>query len=354
MRNATSALAAVLLVSCSPGVVGAQQAAGTHRVSGDRVAVYNLAGRVTVEGTSGADVTVSVAPGGEGSGRLQVASGAVNGREAFRVIYPDDRIIYPAGRTQRTELRVRDDGTFGGGDRDDRRGTRRLVITDEGSGLEAWADLTIGVPEGRDVAVHQAVGTVVVRNVEGTLLIDTQSADVDATGTRGALTVDVGSGNVAVRHAQGRLLVDTGSGDVLLDGSAADDALIDTGSGDVRASGVTAGELTVDAGSGDITLERVTADRVHLDTGSGSISVTLDSDVSDLSIDTGSGDVTVRAPASLGATVQVETGSGSIEAAVPVAVTRRSRTELTGTLGDGQGRIVIDTGSGDVTIAARE
>ena len=109
----------------------------------------------------------------------------------------DVTIVYPAGRTERTELRVREDGTFGGGDNDDRRRARRVVITDDGDGVEAWADLTIGIPEGRDVAVHQAVGTVVVRNVNGTLLVDTHSAEVEASGTRGALTVDVGSGNVS-------------------------------------------------------------------------------------------------------------------------------------------------------------
>ena len=350
MRSTLLGLTTVLLLGCSSGVADAQQAAGTHRLAGDRVAVYNLAGRVSVEGASGGDVTVAVTPGGSDGARLQVASGAVNGREALRVLYPGDRIVYAAGETQRTELRVRRDGTFGGGSRDDRSRTRRVVISDDGNGLEAWADLTIRVPEGRDVAVHHAVGAVVVRNVNGTLLVDTHSAEVEASGTRGALTVDLGSGGVTVRDAEGRLVIDTGSGDVVLEGSAGEEALIDTGSGTVRASGVRAGELIVDTGSGDIRLERVTADRVRLDTGSGSISVALDADVSELLIDTGSGSVTVRAPASLGASIAIETGSGDIETGVPLRVTRRSRNELTGTIGDGQGRIVIDTGSGDVAI----
>ena len=256
-------------------------------------------------------------------------------REALRVIYPDDRIVYPAGETQQTELRVREDGTFGGGDRDARRGTRRIVISGDGRGSEAWADLTVRVPVGRDVAVHHAVGAVVVRNVNGTLLVDTHSAGVEATGTRGSLTVDVGSGDVSVRDVQGRLLVDTGSGNVLVEGSAGDEALIDTGSGDIVA-------------------RNVTAARIHLDTGSGSVSLALASDVTDLSIDTGSGDVTVRAPRSLGARLEIETGSGDIETALPVSVTRQGRDELSGTLGDGDGRIVIDTGSGDVSLQAAD
>lgn len=334
MRNATSALAAALILAgCSPGTIDAQQAAGTHRLDGERVAVYNLAGRVTIEGGSGADVTVSVTPGGADGGLLQAVSGSIDGRETLRVIYPDDRIVYRAGESQQTQLRVRSDGTFGGDDGRDR--WRRVVVASDGAGSEAWADLTIMVPAGRDVAVHHAVGAVVVRNVDGTLLVDTHSAGVEASGTRGSLLVDVGSGDVSVRDAQGRLLVDAGSGNVVVEGSTGDEVLIDTGSGNVAARGLSAG-------------------RILIDTGSGSVTLALASDVSELSVDTGSGDVTVRAPRSLGARLEVETGSGDIESDFAITATRRGRNELSGTLGDGQGRIVIDTGSGDVRLLAAD
>ena len=335
MRRTGFAILAALAVGGAPAAVQAQQVAGTHRLAGARTAVYNLAGRVTIERSAGQDVTVDVAPGGADAGRLRAASGSVRGREAFRVIYPGDRIVYPAGATQRAELRVRDDGTFGGGDRDDRARARRVVVTDDGTGAEVWADLTIRVPDGHDVAVHHAVGRVTVRNVNGTLLVDTHSAEVDASGTRGALTVDVGSGSVRARDVQGRLLIDTGSGDVRVEGSSGD-------------------EVRIDTGSGNVTLERITADRLNLDTGSGSIAVGLDGDVTELLIDTGSGDVTVRVPDALGASLEIETGSGGIELGVPVAITRRGRSELSGSLGDGRGRIVIDTGSGDVTLVGSE
>src|SRR5690606_41333692 len=64
MRHMVPALAAALPIGCSSGVADAQEAAGTHRLAGERVAVYNLAGRVMVESGSGADVTVTVTPGG--------------------------------------------------------------------------------------------------------------------------------------------------------------------------------------------------------------------------------------------------------------------------------------------------
>lgn len=350
MRSVRYAAGAMLLAACSPTVSDAQQAAGTHRLTGDRVAVYNLAGAVVVGAGAGDAVTVEVVPHGADAGRLEAVSGELDGRASLRVIYPDDRIVYRAeGFRGRTQLRVRDDGSFGGGGnrRDD---GDRVTITNDGSGLEAWADLSIRIPEGRDVAIHQAVGSIVVRNVNGELLVDASSADVEASGTRGSLTVDIGAGNVAARNVQGRLLIDTGSGDVTLEGTAGDNARIDTGSGSIRATGVRATELIIDTGSGDVMLDAVTADRLRVDTGSGAVTVGLGADVSDLTIDTGSGDVQLRAPAQLGAELHVETGSGTIESDVAIAVTRRSRNELHGTVGDGAGRILIDTGSGDVTI----
>jgi len=39
-----------------------------------------------------------------------------------------------------------------------------------------------------------------------------------------------------------------------------------------------------------------------------------------------------------------------VESDVPITVRRRSRTHLTGTIGDGSGRIRIDSGSGTVRI----
>src|SRR5256885_4855223 len=93
-----------------------------HRtLAGDRVAIYNLVGRVQVEGGDGADVSVDVTPGGRSGRALRIATGEIRGRETLRVIYDDDRIVYPEmGRRGRTTLSVSADGTFG--DTDDRGG----------------------------------------------------------------------------------------------------------------------------------------------------------------------------------------------------------------------------------------
>ena len=108
--------------------------------------------------------------------------------------------------------------------------------------------------------------------------------------------------------------------------------------------------MGVDTGSGGIELETVSATDVVLDTGSGSIDIELLTDIDRLDADTGSGSITVRAPAGLGATVDIETGSGGIDLDFPVEVRTIRRDEVRGTIGDGRGEINIDTGSGSVKL----
>jgi len=70
-------------------------------------------------------------------------------------------------------------------------------------------------------------------------------------------------------------------------------------------------------------------------------------------IDTGSGGVTVRVPRDLNANVEIDTGSGGINIDVPIDYQRRERDYIRGTIGRGNGRIYIDTGSGSVRIHPR-
>ena len=321
----------------------------THRISGDEVAVYNLAGTVEVVPGRGSDVVVRITRGGDDADRLEVEIGDVRGRQALRVIYPANRIVYPArGRSFNTTLRVREDGTFSDGGRG--RSGDRVSVRGSGRGLEAWADMVVEVPPGTEFSLYLATGDSEVRDVEGRFRIDTGSGSVSVVDVRGSLTVDTGSGRVDVRGVSGDVNVDTGSGRVDLSQVEGESLNIDTGSGSVVGDGVIASEVRVDTGSGSIELEAVSAPRLYLDTGSGSVEVELLVDVDRLDVDTGSGSVTIRAPADLGGEVEIETGSGGIDVDFPVQIRSVRRDHMIGVLGDGRGTIRIDTGSGGIRL----
>lgn len=329
----------------TPTAVDGQE---VHRVSGTEVAVYNLAGHVQVVPGSGSDVVVRVTRGGRDASRLEVETGPIGGRGTLRVIYPSDEVVYPEmGRGSNTNLTVRSDGTFSDGDRG---AGDRVNVRGSGDGLEAWADLVVEVPTGRSMEVYLAVGRADARGVRGDLRVDTGSGSVTVSDITGVLEVDTGSGSVDVRDVRGDVLVDTGSGRIDAARIVGDDVELDTGSGRIVVEGVEARRLRVDTGSGGIRVTGVRSPDVEVDTGSGGVEVELLADIERFVVDTGSGSVTVRVPEAFGAAVELDTGSGRIEVELPMEVRSARRDHVSGRIGDGGGRLSVDTGSGGIQI----
>src|SRR5438128_190388 len=79
-------------------------------LSGDRVAIYNLAGRLRVQPGSGSQVQVDVTRAGRDGSQLNIATGDIRGFQALRIIYPSNRVVYSdMGYNSQTQLRVNDD-----------------------------------------------------------------------------------------------------------------------------------------------------------------------------------------------------------------------------------------------------
>jgi hypothetical protein len=347
-----------LLAVLLPTVLAAQTPE-RYQLADDYVAIYNLVGTVRIEPGTDA-VAVQVTRAGAEAGSLKIAQGEIDGRSTLRVLYPGDRIRWRGEHDgdSSTQLRVRDDGTFGDPDDDHGRGRHdrhgwnegRRVTISSGAGIDARADLLIQIPRGRRVSVYLAVGSVTVGNIDGKLEVDAHAAPVTATGVKGELSVDVGSGTVRVSQIEGDLSVDTGSGSVDVSRYHGASLSIDTGSGDVTGTELAGDEISIETGSGEIKLSAVTAPRVSLETGSGGITADLRQDIASLEAETGSGDVAIRAPANLGAAVEIETSSGEIETDFPLQITRHGRDHMVGTIGDGKGTIAIETGSGGIRL----
>lgn len=347
MLTARSAAGIALALALTPLPARSQERV---TLTGDRVVLFDLAGDVSVVAGTGNSVVVEITRGGDDAGRLRVESGPFHSAQGLRIIFPGNRIIYPRerGGSYNSEMWVREDGSFGGGDHGG--DGRRVQIRSRGDGLEAWADLRVMVPPGKRVSVNLGVGRIEASNVNGDLDLDTSSGNVSAERIRGSLNVDTGSGDVTVTMVDGDLSIDTGSGNVRFTGATSDNVNIDTGSGDVTGTTVRSTDLSVDTGSGNIVLGAVTAPSVRLETGSGDVEVDLLSDTDDINVETGSGNVTIGVPADFGSAIDVETSSGDVSTEMTITVTRRSEDRLIGRIGDGQGRLHVETGSGDVTL----
>jgi len=349
-----AALATALALA--PTIALAASASGNFSLSGSRVHVYNLAGAVEVVAGSGSSVTVQSTSGGRDAARLDVQI-LPGGEPALVFKYPGTKVIYRRGHSEhgssRTTIDVGGDGRFGAGRGMNGvgAGKRKVEIRTDGSGLEAWADLKIAIPPGQKTAVHLGMGAVTVANVEGELLIDCAATGIKAAGTRGALYIETGSGAIEVHDAAGFVSIDTGSGSVSVNDFTGSDLVVDTGSGAVRLASVRAdARVNVDTGSGRVEIIDVNTPRVGVDTGSGSVYVRLAGTPRDISVDTGSGAVTVEAPPTLDAIVRLESGSGGLEVDFPMQSVSRDDDHVSGTIGKGTGRIVLETGSGRIRL----
>ena len=326
------------------------------RLSGQTVAVYNLAGQVTVTAGSGSDVTVTVRRQGTGADQLDIRAGSVDTHrgnwgsvDALRVIYPSDDIRYD-GMDGQTQIRVREDGTFWGGGRRD-RGSRRVEISNHGNGLEASADLEVSVPAGKRVLVSLAAGLIEATNVNGDLYLDTGSGNIRTTGTSGALNLDTGSGNVTVDGADGGVNIDTGSGSVNVSSVTGPDLNVDSGSGSVTIDGVDTPDISIDTGSGNVAILGAQTGRVSVDTGSGDVRVVTVSGNASFNVDTGSGNVTIAVPDGYDGSVSFETGSGIMNTDLPLTLIRKDDDEIQGRIGaGGSASIEVETGSGNIRL----
>ncbi len=343
------AVAAAVALAAVPSIPLAQ--AETRSIKGSTVAIYNLAGRLRAVAGTGDAVTVEITRGGADASKLAIQTGAIGGRETLRIVYPADRVVYPGSRS-RTSINVRADGTFsdadwgGFGNRD----RDRVDIRGSGPGLEAFADLVVRVPKGQKIELFLAVGRAEVANVEGDLLLDVGAAEVDVSGTKGILTLDTGSGRVSVRDATGDVNVDVGSGGLLLERIKGDVLRLDSGSGGVQGSDIDVRELSADVGSGGLRFYRVKAMQVTAETGSGGVQLDLMSDPERVTVETGSGGVTIRAPSTLSAEIEAETGSGGFETDFEITTRRVSRNYVMGRIGEGKGRLHLESGSGAIRL----
>ena len=350
----------------------------THKFDSDSLAVSNLIGRIEIGPAAGDDFEVEVSVRGADGVPANIEIETRRGSRAqLQIVFPiedERRFVYSEFSRRRAHLwsRERGSGSLLGEILRAVSG-RRIRVERSGSGMEAWADLTIRVPEGRSLKVELGAGDIDVSRVAADLDLYTSAGSGAAAGLSGDVKIGVGSGGIEVSDVRGRLVLKTGSGKASLDGFegtalsidtgsgsvavtevAADIVDIDTGSGGVTVDGVEAEKLVIDTGSGRVSVESAECDAAVIDTGSGSVHLALERMGSGrFLVDTGSGGIVMLVPDDLSARFDIDIGSGGIDVDVPITKTlHKSRGEMRFVAGDGAATVVLDTGSGSVRVAS--
>lgn len=249
----------------------------------------------------------------------------------------------------------------------------RLLLTVSSRRYGSEAKLDVKVPRYAEVETLEGYrGDIAVADVDGAVLINAGNGDVKVTRV-GSLKVSRRSGDVTVREIKGDLTARSFSGDVIV-GNVGGRVDVAAANGDVRVHGA-GGDVRASSATGDIEVRCATG-RVDVSSASGSI--TLIGVAGDVEGSTASGDVIFQGlmkaagsyrlkslsgdvsmtiqPDVAGFTAMLTTYSGAIDTDFPLKVESPVQggpinRRITGTYGNGQAKLALDSFSGTVKIA---
>lgn len=249
----------------------------------------------------------------------------------------------------------------------------RLLLTVSARRYDRDAKLDVKVPRYADVETLEGYrGDIEVADVDGATLINAGNGDVKIMRV-GSLRVSRRSGDVTVREVKGDLTARSFNGDVVVDNVA---GLVDVAAtnGDLRVHNA-GGDVRANSATGDVEV-RCAKGRAEVSSASGSIM--LVGVGGDVDASTASADVIFRGPIRVGGsyrlkslsggvsmtiqpdvagfTATLTTYSGGIETDFPLKVESPVQggpinRRITGTYGNGQAKLALDSFSGTVKIA---
>lgn len=181
---------------------------------------------------------------------------------------------------------------------------------------------------------------------QAALEIDSVSADISLDKVDGAsLDVDSVSGKLRLDSGAKKIEIDSVSGTVELTASAAD-THVETVSGNIRTRGLS-GKITLETVSGDIDADSNGYSSLEASSVSGSIRLRgTPADEPRFSVNTMSGDVQLQLPEATSAQLEASSFSGRIRSDFGNV----DENELKVRLGDGRGKVEVETFSGDIEI----
>jgi len=211
-----------------------------------------------------------------------------------------------------------------------------------GRNNHASVDFEVVAPAGTAVNARSISGDVQVKNIKGDVRVESVSGSVSAVGTPNLSSIK------------------TVSGDLELTGLAFNsDLTVSTISGDLRLRNIKARVVNAESVSGEMTLTDITCDRATVKSVSGSIEYHGPlAKGGRYEMKTHSGDIRLTMPTDAGFELEAQSFSGDLRS--DLAVTTRSGASLMGpgrhkglrgTHGEGGAWLVLNTFSGDITVA---
>jgi len=221
-------------------------------------------------------------------------------------------------------------------------GTRLLINT-------ASADI-FAADLKNDIIIDGSSADIIFENVNGNCEIDLSSGDLEARNFKGDISLDGSSSDVDLIGIEGDIEISTTSGDGVIE-DVEGNIKMRTSSGDIKICNLL-GNLDHKSTSGDLGAENISG---SVEAGSSSGTINLDRLTNTegiFHIETTSGDVYIEVGTGFGGDLELETISGDIHSQLGLTFNKYSESYLAGSIGQGAGKINIETSSGDIILGS--
>ncbi|MBA7630890.1 hypothetical protein ES703_38415 [subsurface metagenome] len=225
------------------------------------------------------------------------------------------------------------------------------------------------------VDLNTSYGRVNCKDISGdNIKVKSSSGAINAENIRGSAELDTSYGSITCRDISGGdVKLKTSSGNIKLSKASCTDCDVYTSYGSITADELTGSLLKLHSGSGSIKVTEASAETADISTSYGRITC-RQLTTTDLTAKSGSGNIDIifsdSTPAEITANVTTSYGSidfttppeftgrvelatsyGSITTDLPITITGEiSKKKLTGTIGQGNGKLYLKTSSGSIRI----
>lgn len=213
------------------------------------------------------------------------------------------------------------------------------------------AHYNVKVPRSFDADLRTGGGSIMAKDLIGTLKADTSGGKLHFNQLRGALTGKTSGGSVDVHACEGPLNVQTSGGAIeAAGGSGRIDARTSGGSISVQDF---SGDTNVETSGGGLKLININGN-INGRTSGGSVRATLAAPVpGDVKLETSAGSIDIAVPPNAGFNVDAEASAGRVKTDLPFVGDRSSdRETLRGRINGGGKSLQLRSGAGSIVIRA--
>jgi len=225
------------------------------------------------------------------------------------------------------------------------------------------------------VQLETAYGSVTCRHVSGdNIKLKSSSGEITAEHVKGPVQLQTSYGSINCNDVSGGdIKLKTSSGKIALSKASFGDCDVDTAYGSIRTDELTGNSIRLHSASGSITVrqasaktadmstsygridcQQITANDIAAKSGSGNIDIACSEKTPaeiTASAVTAYGSIEFTAPPGFAGQVELSTSYGSVRTDLPIMITGEvSKKKLAGTVGQGKGKLHLETRSGSIRL----